>query len=153
MTICCASAPSPVRVLDQRLSITPYREAGWQPPERPSIRQVFIAESTARAEKLAAPAIDYLYRELYGAASAAGDRVLRGDDGQVVEQSDTVAFEGFKQRYIIGDPEFAIVEIKKYQAELNPSEMICWMHMPGIKGVDVAQSMELFAKHVMPEFV
>ena len=129
------------------------QEAGWQPPERPIIRQVFIAESTARAEKLAAPAIDYLYRELYGAASAAGDRVLRGDDGQVVEQSDTVAFEGFKQRYIIGDPEFAIAEIKKYQAELNPSEMICWMHMPGIKGVDVAQSMELFAKHVMPEFV
>jgi hypothetical protein len=101
---------------------------------------------------LAGPAIDYLYRELYGAASAAGDRVLRGDDGQVVAQSDTVAFEGFKRRYIIGDPEFAIAEIKKYEAELNPSEMICWMHMPGIKGADAAQSMEFFAKHVMPEF-
>jgi alkanesulfonate monooxygenase SsuD/methylene tetrahydromethanopterin reductase-like flavin-dependent oxidoreductase (luciferase family) len=131
---------------------TAAKEAGWQPPERPIIRQVFIAETMARAEELAGPAIDYLYRELYGAASAAGDRVLRGDDGQVVAQSDTVAFEGFKRRYIIGDPEFAIAEIKKYEAELNPSEMICWMHMPGIKGADAAQSMELFAKHVMPEF-
>ena len=132
---------------------TAAKEAGWQPPERPIIRQVFIAENMARAEELAAPAIDYLYRELYGAASAAGDRVLRGDDGQVVEQSDTVAFEGFKRRYIIGDPDFAIAEIKKYEAELNPTEMICWMHMPGIKGADAAASMELFAKHVMPEFV
>ena len=70
----------------------------------------------------------------------------------MVAQSDTVAFEGFKRRYIIGDPEFAIAEIKKYEAELNPSEMICWMHMPGIKGADAAQSMEFFAKHVMPEF-
>ncbi|MFP6690526.1 MAG: hypothetical protein VCD31_14615, partial [Alphaproteobacteria bacterium] len=71
----------------------------------------------------------------------------------VVEQSDTVAFEGFKRRYIIGDPEFAIAEINKYEAELNPTEMICWMHMPGIKGSDAAASMELFAKQVMPEFV
>ena len=106
----------------------------------------------ARAEELAAPALDYLYRELYGAASAAGDRVLRGDDGQVVEHSDTVGFERFKRRYIIGDPDFAIGEIKKYEAELKPTEMICWMHMPGIRGADAAASMELFAKEVMPEF-
>ena len=126
--------------------------AGWTPPERPIIRQVFVAETMAKAEETAAPAVDYLYRELYGAASAAGDRVLRGDDGLVVEDSDTVAFEGFKKRYIIGDPDFAISEIKKYETELHPSEMICWMHMPGIRGVDCAASMELFAKEVMPAF-
>ncbi len=128
------------------------KEAGWIPPERPIIRQVFVAETMAKAEETAAPAVDYLYRELYGAASAAGDRVLRGDDGQVIEDSETVAFEGFKRRYIIGDPDFAIAEIKNYETELDPSEMICWMHMPGIRGADCAASMELFAKEVMPAF-
>ena len=132
---------------------TAAAEVGWQPPDRPIIRQVFIANTKARAEELAAPAVDYLYRELYGAASAAGDRVLRGDDGNIVTQTDSVVFDGFKQRYIVGDPDFAIQEIEKYRTELNPSEMICWMHMPGILGGDAANSMELFAKEVMPAFL
>mgnify|MGYP001377707647 CR=1 FL=1 len=105
-----------------------------------------------KAEEMAAPAVNYLYRELYGAASAAGDRVLRGDDGKIIDDSNRVAFEGFKKRYIIGDPEFAIAEIEKYKTELDPSEIICWMHMPGIRGADAQASMELFAKEVMPAF-
>ena len=59
--------------------------AGWEIPERPIIRQVFVAPTMAVAEAKAAPAVDYLYRELYGAASAAGDRVLRRDDGSVID--------------------------------------------------------------------
>ena len=66
--------------------------AGWEIPERPIIRQVFVAPTIAEAEAKAAPAVDYLYRELYGAASAAGDRVLRRDDGSVIEDSAEVAF-------------------------------------------------------------
>lgn len=128
------------------------RKASWQPPDRPIIRQVFIAPTKERAEALASPAVNYLYRELYGKASAAGDRVLRGDDGQIINESEAVEFEGFKQRYIIGDPEYAIEEITKYDAALHPTEMICWMHMPGIRGSDVDASMELFAKEVIPEF-
>ena len=53
------------------------KAAGWEIPERPIIRQVFVAPTMAEAEAKAAPAVDYLYRELYGAASAAGDRVLK----------------------------------------------------------------------------
>ena len=60
-------------------------EAGWDIPERPIIRQVFVAPTMAEAEEKAAPAVNYLYRVLYGAASAAGDRVLRRDDGSVID--------------------------------------------------------------------
>jgi alkanesulfonate monooxygenase SsuD/methylene tetrahydromethanopterin reductase-like flavin-dependent oxidoreductase (luciferase family) len=128
------------------------KAAGWAIPERPIIRQVFVAETMEKAEATAKPAVDYLYRELYGAASAAGDRVLRRDDGSVIEDPTEVAFETFKHRYIIGDPDFAIARIKEYEAEVNPSEMICWMHMPGIAGADAMASLELFAKEVMPHF-
>jgi alkanesulfonate monooxygenase SsuD/methylene tetrahydromethanopterin reductase-like flavin-dependent oxidoreductase (luciferase family) len=134
----------------------PYEDeaakAGWVPPERPIIRQVFVAETTEKAEAIAAPAVDYLYRVLYGAASAAGDRVLKNDTGEVIADTDDVGYRTFKERYIIGDPDLAIRKIKEYERELRPTEMVCWMHMPGIRGSDVANSIELFAKEVMPAF-
>ncbi|MFT4563950.1 MAG: alkanesulfonate monooxygenase SsuD [Gammaproteobacteria bacterium] len=128
-------------------------ELNWAIPERPIIRQVFVAPTKTQAEEIAAPAINHLYRELYGKASAAGDRVLRADDGSVITDHDQVDFEGFKDRYIVGDPDFAIESIKRYESAVNPSEMVCWMHMPGITGVDAMGSVELFAKEVMPHFV
>ncbi len=129
------------------------REEGWAIPERPIIRQVFVAKTQSEAEKLAAPAVNYLFKELYGAASAAGDRVLRNDDGSVITDAGQVSFDRFKDRYIIGDPDFAIQQLKRYEAEIDPSEMICWMHMPGIRGEIAMRSVELFAKEVMPHFV
>ena len=134
----------------------PYEEAaaevGFEIPDRPIIRQVFVAETREQAEATAAPAVDYLYTELYGKASAAGDRVLRDDTGNPISHHDDVAFQTFKQRYIIGDPDFAISEIKRYQDAVAPTEMVCWMHMPGLRGADVMRSVELFAREVMPQF-
>lgn len=133
----------------------PYEEAakaeGWEIPERPIIRQVFVAESMDVAEETAAPAVNYLFRELYGAASAAGDRVLRSDDGSVITDPDEVGFENFKDRYIIGDPEFVTRELKRYEP-LGTTEIVCWMHMPGLPGPLAQRSVELFAKEVMPHF-
>ncbi len=127
-------------------------EIGWKIPERPIIRQVFIAKTMAEAEAIAAPAVNHLYREIYGKASAAGDRVLRADDGSIITDYEQVGFENFKDRYIIGDPDFAIESIKRYEKACNPTEMVCWMHMPGITGVDAMGSVELFAQEVMPNF-
>ena len=82
----------------------------------------------------------------------AGDRVLRAADGTAITDKHQVGFENFKNRYIIGDPDFAIESIKRYEQACDPSEMVCWMHMPGIRGDTVMQSLELFAREVMPEF-
>ena len=134
----------------------PYEEAaaaeGWTIPERPIIRSVFIAESHAKAEKIAAPALNYLFTELYGAASAAGDRVLRAADGTVITDKDQVGFDNFKNRYIIGDPAFAIEQLELYRDAVQPTEVVCWMHMPGISGSDAMRSVELFAREVIPHF-
>ena len=125
-------------------------EEGWEIPERPIIREVFVAETVEKAEELASPAVDYLFRELYGAKSAEGERVLRRDDGTLVTAKEQVDFEHFKARYIIGTPEFAYQELGKYQRELGATEIICWMHLPGIRGDVAMRSVELFAKEVMP---
>mgnify|MGYP005815149309 CR=1 FL=1 len=128
------------------------KEIGWTIPERPIIRQVFVAPTREKAEALAAPAINHLYREVYGRASQSGERVLRNDDGSVITDMNTVDFENLKKRYIVGTPEFAIEEITKYRDALDCTECVCWMHMPGIRGKDALDSVELFAKEVMPAF-
>ena len=134
----------------------PYEEEakalGWTIPERPIMRSVFVAETKAKAEEIAGPALTYLFTELYGAASAAGERVLRSADGSVITDKDQVGFENFKNRYIIGDPEFAIEQLKLYRDAVQPTETICWMHLPGISGKDAMGSVELFAREVMPHF-
>lgn len=128
------------------------REIGWTVPERPIMRSVFVAPTMAQAEAIAAPALNYLFRELYGAASAAGDRVLRTADGAVITDKDQVGFENFKNRYIIGDPDFAIEQLALYRDAVQPTEVVCWMHLPGLRGADVMRSVELFAREVMPHF-
>jgi len=125
---------------------------GWNITERPIMRTVFIAETKARAEEIAAPALNYLFTELYGAASAAGERVLRAADGSVITDKTQVSFDTFKNRYIIGDPEFAIEQLAIYEQAVRPTEVICWMHLPGISGADAMRSVELFAREVMPHF-
>ncbi|MSQ68670.1 MAG: LLM class flavin-dependent oxidoreductase [Gammaproteobacteria bacterium] len=143
-------------VEELRAHYAPYEEAareiGWTIPAKPIIRQVFVAPTQRQAEALAAPAIEHLYREVYGRASAAGDRNLRNDDGSVITDHTQVSFETFKQRYIVGTPEFAIREITQYRDALGCTEMVCWMHMPGIRGRDAQASVELFARAVMPAF-
>ena len=128
------------------------KKIGWVIPERPIMRSVFIAETKEKAEAIAAPALNYLFTELYGAASAAGDRVLKAADGSIITEKEQVGFDTFKNRYIIGDPDFAIEQLKLYQRAVQPTEVSCWMHLPGISGKDAMGSVELFAKEVMPHF-
>jgi len=134
----------------------PYEEEaakiGWKIPERPIIRNVFVAETHTKAEEIAGPALKYLYTELYGAASAAGERVLKAADGSIITDKDSVTFDTFKNRYIVGDPNFAIEQLSLYRDAVDPSEVVCWMHLPGISGANARKSMELFAKEVMPHF-
>jgi alkanesulfonate monooxygenase SsuD/methylene tetrahydromethanopterin reductase-like flavin-dependent oxidoreductase (luciferase family) len=135
-----------------RIYETAAAEVGFEVAERPVIREVFVAETQARAEELAAPAVTYVFRELYGAKSAAGERVLRTDEGEDVTSKDQVDFEHFKARYVIGDPEFAFRELKRYEEELGVTELISWMHLPGIAREHTKRSVELFAKEVIPAF-
>ena len=116
------------------------------------IRQMFVAETLKKAEEVAAPAVTYLFREIYGAKSAEGERELRTDSGELVAVKDQVDFEHFRSRYIIGDPEHACAEVAKYQREVGATEIIGMMHLPGIRGADARRSVELFAKEVMPAF-
>jgi alkanesulfonate monooxygenase SsuD/methylene tetrahydromethanopterin reductase-like flavin-dependent oxidoreductase (luciferase family) len=128
------------------------REVGFQPIERPVIRQVFVGATRKEAERAAEPAVSYLYRELYGAKSAQGDRELRTDDGRLITDQRQATFEALKDRFAIGEPDSVYKALARCATELGATEIICWMHMPGIRGEDAMRSVELFAKEVMPRF-
>ncbi len=143
-----------LRELQEHYSISEdeAQQVGYEITERPMMRELFIAETMEKAEEIAAPAVDYLFRELYGAKSAQGERVLRADDGTIVESKTDVDFSKFKGRYIIGDPDYAIAELERYRDVLGITEMIGWTHLPGIPGEAAMRSVELFAREVMPAF-
>src|SRR5262245_27915506 len=128
------------------------REIGFQPIERPVIRQVFVGATRQEAERAAEPAVSYLYRELYGAKSAQGDRELRTDAGRLITDQRQATFEALKDRFAIGEPDSVYEALARCATELGATEIICWMHMPGIRGEDAMRSVELFAKEVMPRF-
>jgi probable F420-dependent oxidoreductase len=127
-------------------------EFGYAPPERPVMREVFIAETRERAEELAAPAVTHLFRELYGRKSAEGERPLQSDDGVVVSDMDQVDYATFKGRYIIGTPEDACERIAELRDGIGVTELVTWMHLPGIRREDAMESARLFAREVIPAF-
>jgi len=124
---------------------------GFSTRERPVIREVFIAPTNERAERLAGPAVTHLFG-LYGRKSAAGERQLRNDRGELITDAAQVDFRTFASRYVIGDPVSACEQLKDAVDRLEPSELICRMQLPGIPTEDLATSMRLFAEQVMPRF-
>lgn len=127
------------------------RAIGYEPRERPVIREVFVAPSTARAEELAGPAVTHLFG-LYGRKSAEGERALRNDRGELIRDETEVDFRSFASRYIIGDPETARGQLEELRDALQPTELICRMQLPGIPTRDFETSLRLFADEVMPAF-
>lgn len=125
-------------------------EHGHVVADRPVMREVFLAETQEAAEALAAPAVDHLFTELYGQKSATGERILRSDDGKPIEDKHQVSFETFKDRYIIGTPDLAHARLEELRDAIGVTEVICWTHLPGVRGDDAMKSIELFAREVMP---
>lgn len=127
-------------------------EVGYEIPERPIIREMFVAETQEEAERIAGPGVEYLFRELYGAKSAEGERELRTDSGELITDKSQVDFQSLRGRFVIGDPDHAIRELRRLEDEVGATEVLCWMHIPGVRGEDAARSMRLVAEAVMPAF-
>ena len=126
-------------------------EIGFHTGERPIIREVFVADTTAAAEALAGPAIAHLFG-LYGRKSAAGERELRNDAGELIKHEEEVDFRTFRSRYIVGDVATVKADIEALQQELQPSEVICRMQLPGVPSADFEHSLKLFGEKILPHF-
>jgi alkanesulfonate monooxygenase SsuD/methylene tetrahydromethanopterin reductase-like flavin-dependent oxidoreductase (luciferase family) len=127
-------------------------QVGYVPEERPIFRETLVLDTTEEAERYAAPGTNALFG-IYGRKSAAGERALHTDDGKLVTDSAMVDFRALSSRYIVGDPRLAKDRLRELAKELNPTEVVLRMQMPGVPTDLLERSLRLFATEVMPEFV
>jgi len=127
-------------------------EIGFVPSGTPIMRGIFLAESTKKAEEIAGPAVTHLFKELYGKKSAQGERQLTNDKGEVIENHETVTFESFKDRYLIGTPDDVIPKIIELRDQIQMTELVGWMQLPGMTQDHLLSSAKMFAHEVIPAF-
>ena len=126
-------------------------DIGYVPEDRPIFRETLVLDTTAEAERHAAPGTNGLFG-IYGRKSAEGERALHTDDGKLVTDPVMVDFHAMASRYIVGDPQLAKERIRELKQELDPTEIVLRMQMPGLPSELLERSLRLFAEQVMPEF-
>jgi len=124
---------------------------GYTPEERPIIRETLVLDTVEEAERFGAPGIEGLFG-IYARKSAAGERALHTDEGQLVTNAPMVDFRAMSSRFIIGDPELAKERVRELKDVLNPTELVLRMQMPGLPTELLEHSLRLFANKVMPDF-
>lgn len=113
------------------------QEAGQQQTLFPLIRSLYIAETAERARA-----------DTEAALLAQSYRYSRWRPQVALEGS----FETLTaDRYIIGDPEQCVAQIRRYAAELGINYIVCRMNLAGLPHAKVLNSMRLFVREVMPQ--
>ncbi len=134
-----------------------YREAladagrSFDDVRKPLRREAYIAEDDETAWEEVGPALLYEYEDVYGEYDDIGHTFASDADG---EQADAIEAlrEHATDRFIIGGPETAIRELKRYEADLEINDVILRMHFPGLEAAKSTQSMRILAEQVMPHF-
>jgi alkanesulfonate monooxygenase SsuD/methylene tetrahydromethanopterin reductase-like flavin-dependent oxidoreductase (luciferase family) len=125
---------------------------GYQPDTRPVIRDSLILDTTAEAEAYGRPGIMGLFG-LYSKKSAAGERALSTDTGELVTDETDLDFQALASRTIIGDAAYARERVSELVREIHPTELILRMQMPGVPTEVLERAFRVVAEQVMPHFV
>lgn len=126
-------------------------EVGYTPTDWPIFREGLVLETTEEAEKYGIPGTNALFG-IYGRKSAEGERALHLDGGDLVTDQAMVDFRALKSRYIVGDVALAKERLHELKRELNPTEIVLRMQMPGLPTDVLERSLRLIAEKVMPDF-
>lgn len=114
------------------------------PEEYPALKEVYVAETTARAVREARPFIEAKYRTY---ASWGQDRFL--PEAEKFDQP----WERFAPgRFIVGDPETAIRDIEWYEREIGLTHLIARMQWPGLPQARTLDCIRLMGEAVIPHF-
>lgn len=141
--------PIPTQSLKQVQELkTVYDEArdSSTPSEIPLIRECFVAPTTEQAHEITRQALTDKYE---GYIRRNVDEHENMGLDEVSDSADE--FERFaRDRFIIGSPEEAISEIRKYERELNVSHMVFRIQWPGISREETVTCIERLGEDVLP---
>lgn len=117
--------------------------SGHTVDELPLLRELYLHEDSSQAFRRAQPYLEPKYQ----AYAAWGQDEVPG------QESFRVSFEQLaKDRFLLGDPDELVEEIKRYEERLGVTQMIFRMQWPGMPHEDVMRQLELFGKYVAPRF-
>jgi alkanesulfonate monooxygenase SsuD/methylene tetrahydromethanopterin reductase-like flavin-dependent oxidoreductase (luciferase family) len=132
-------------VLERQMDVYRHalREAGRPfPTELPIIKELYVAPDRGTALKECQPFLEAKYKAY---ASWGQDKALPEGDGFPHEFEELVA-----DRFIVGDPDDAVREIKRYADRLGANCFIFRIQWPGMEQAKVLRSIELLAERVFP---
>jgi probable F420-dependent oxidoreductase len=113
--------------------------------ERPLTRDVVIAASDAEAEARAERYLLAAYRDEY---STWKHPLIGTSDSTATDQ----LAELRRDRFIIGDPEGVIEQIRYFDGQFGMNHLVCRLHFPGMPPELVTESIRLLGEEVIPAF-
>lgn len=147
-----AWVPGPTANLEKLLNAQKqYRtfltEAGKNPSEAPNplTREVVIAETRERAWDLAEKYVMVNYRDEYGGG---WKHPLIGSQDQTPVALDSLS----QDRFIVGNPEDCISQIKRFEATFGVDHLICRLYFAGMPHDHIMTELKLLAQEVFPAF-
>ena len=134
-------------VLERQMTV--YRQALIAagrpfPAELPLIKELYIAPDRKTALAECRPFLEAKYKAY---ASWGQDKALPEGDSFDLDFEDLIA-----DRFIIGDPDDAIREIRRYEQALGANCFIFRVQWPGMEQAKVLRTIKLLAERVMPAF-
>ena len=120
-------------------------ESGQAVPERmPMMRELYVASDSATAYAESRP---YLESKYAAYASWGQDKAL--PEGE----SFSVPFDQLaRDRFLIGNPEEVVSEIRRYRDELGVNHLNFRLQWPGMPHANAMRQLELLGKEVIPHF-
>ncbi|HSF31058.1 MAG TPA: LLM class flavin-dependent oxidoreductase, partial [Candidatus Tectomicrobia bacterium] len=113
------------------------------PAELPMIKELYVAPDRKTAVQECRPFLEAKYQAY---AAWGQDKALPQED------SFDLAFEELiRDRFIIGDPDDCVHELRRYIEALGVNCFIFRIQWPGMEQAKVLRTIALLAEHVMPE--
>ncbi len=117
------------------------------------VRDMFVAETMAEAERLAGQGIlDYLRWVCHW--RGLGNHALPGEQlPQTPGKLDLLSYDWLHPRNLLfGTPDYVAEKIEEMREKLNLQTLLVWSHFPGVAHEDAMRSVRLFTEEVMPRF-
>jgi alkanesulfonate monooxygenase SsuD/methylene tetrahydromethanopterin reductase-like flavin-dependent oxidoreductase (luciferase family) len=112
------------------------------PPDLPMMRELYIAKDMEMAYSQSSP---YLASKYQVYAKWGQDKALPGQENFQVPFEDLA-----KDRFLVGNPQHVIEEIRRYQETLGVTHMFFRMQWPGMPHANVMKEIEIMGSQVIP---
>jgi luciferase family oxidoreductase group 1 len=141
----------PAQVAQYRTAV---REHGDDPANRRigALRMVYVADTNERAREEFGTAWERFHMVTQAQNALRPGEISAEETEKYRRATGNVDEAASRGSILAGDPDYVIAKLQAMQESWQLDELILWTRVGGLAKEKVLHSMELFGKHVMPEF-